>query len=482
MRAFLTVISLREGTESMKKRKQLLTGLVATLCLGVCAYAQVAVDDTYSYKIKNANSGLVLGISGMNQTAGTAVVQWSDNGTADHLWHFLPMGNNQYNIENMYTHQVLGISNASTANGAQALQWADNGTADHLWQFYKTSSGNYKIKNVNSGLYLEVYNASTSTSAVVDQWGDTGCNCQEWQLVSSGANAYVFPGGVSGSGISVHDPMLWKDSSGVYWLYGTHNTRARSTDRTTFTTNGVALSPIPSWVSSWNSSNDLWAPHVIYHDSKYWQYYAVPGSNGTTHTAAIALATASSPNSTSWSDQGIVVQSNDSSSFNAIDPGLLQDAGGAWWMSFGSWYNGIYLMQLSSSTGKQSGSTTYHLAQRANGIEGATPFYYNGSYYLFASINGCCAGTSSTYRIVVGRSSSVTGPYLDRGGIDMLNGGGTILLSSHGNIYGPGGQSVYADADGPVLVYHYYDGNNNGAPTLGINLLGFDSAGWPYVK
>jgi arabinan endo-1,5-alpha-L-arabinosidase len=64
----------------------------------------------------------------------------------------------------------------------------------------------------------------------------------------------------------------------------------------------------------------------------------------------------------------------------------------------------------------------------------------------------------------------------------MVNGGGTIVLSSHGNIYGPGGQSLFTDSDGPVLVYHYYDGNNSGTPTLGINLLGFDSSGWPYVK
>ena len=64
----------------------------------------------------------------------------------------------------------------------------------------------------------------------------------------------------------------------------------------------------------------------------------------------------------------------------------------------------------------------------------------------------------------------------------MLSGGGTILLSSHSNIYGPGGQSVYADTDGSILVYHYYDGNNSGTPTLGINKLAWTSDGWPYVQ
>lgn len=462
--------------------KQFLFCILALLLLTSHSRAQVSIDDSVSFKIKNVNSGLVLGISGQSQSAGTSVVQYTDNGTTDHLWHFMPMGNNQYNIENMLTHQLLGISNASTANGAQVLQWADNGTSDHLWQIYRASDGNYLIKNVNSGLYLEVYNANTTASGVIDQWSNTGCTCQEWALVSTGNSPYVSPGAVSGAGIYVHDPMMLKDSSGTYWLYGTHNTLATSTNRVNFTSAGKALSPIPSWASSWNSSSDLWAPDVVYHNSKYWQYYAVPGPSGTTHTAAIALATASSSNSSSWSDQGIVVQSSDSSGFNAIDPSVMQDTSGNWWMSYGSWYDGIHLMQLSASTGKQSGSTTYHLAQRSNGIEGSYLYYYNGYYYLFASINGCCNGTSSTYRIVVGRSSSITGPYLDRGGLDMVNGGGTIVLSSHGNIYGPGGQSLYTDADGPVLVYHYYDGNNSGTPTLGINLLGFDSSGWPYVK
>ena len=63
----------------------------------------------------------------------------------------------------------------------------------------------------------------------------------------------------------------------------------------------------------------------------------------------------------------------------------------------------------------------------------------------------------------------------------MLNGGGTILMSTHGNIIGPGGASVMTDSDGPLITYHYYDGNNNGTPALGINRIGFTADGWPYI-
>lgn len=125
--------------------KRLAFGLLLLVGLGVQSRAQVAVSDSVEFKLENVNSGLVLGISGESQTAGTAVVQWADNGTTDHLWHFIPMGSNQYNIENMLTHQVLGVSGASTSNGAQILQWADSGTTDHLWTLTITSDGYYMI-------------------------------------------------------------------------------------------------------------------------------------------------------------------------------------------------------------------------------------------------------------------------------------------------------------------------------------------------
>ena len=128
------------------------------------------VSDTNQYTLTNDASGMVLGISGQSQTAGTNVVQEpTSTTTADIDWHFMPMNNDVYNVENMLTHQVLGVSNASTTAGAQVLQYADNGTNDHLWQFYLLSDGNYLIKNANSDLYLEDANSSTSQSATIDQ-------------------------------------------------------------------------------------------------------------------------------------------------------------------------------------------------------------------------------------------------------------------------------------------------------------------------
>ena len=494
------------------------------------------VGDSYQYKLKNAASGMVLGISGQSQVAGSNAVQETDTSSTDSLWHFMPMNSNQYNVENLLTHQVLGISNASTAAGAQALQWADNGTADHLWEFYLLTDGNYLIKSVNSGYYLEDAGSGATSSATIDQGArattGTGCTCQEWTLTSTGVSPYTAPFTVTGTGIYVHDPYMLKAADGTYWLYGTHQTLASSTSTDLSTAvftyyqgctpaekgGWTGYCPIigpdfPSWTglqtpkSDNNGLNiDIWAPSLMFVNGAYYQYYAIPVEPDTAGgEAIIGLATSVSP-SGPWTDKGWIIQSwsnttntpipgfgfTEGTTANAIDPAPFVDAGGNWWLVWGSWFDGIHLVQLDPTTGLRlaSNTTIYTIAQRglpSAGEEGPFIYPWNGYYYYFAPINVCCVGDTSTYRIIVGRSQSPTGPYLDRGGLDLKNGGGTILLSAHGNINGPGGQSVFTDtlSDGtqqPTLVYHYYDGNNNGTPTLGINRLAFTSDGWPYIQ
>lgn len=137
------------------------------------------------------------------------------------------------------------------------------------------------------------------------------------------------------------------------------------------------------------------------------------------------------------------------------------------------------MIRIDPSTGLRSGTAFHSIAGRGGGaIEAPTIHYRDGYYYLFVSFDTCCQGASSTYRVMVGRSTSVTGPYVDRNGTAMTSGGGTEILAGHGSIHGPGHQAVLADSDADALFYHYYD--NAGTARLGINLLGW-SSGWPYV-
>jgi len=270
-----------------------------------------------------------------------------------------------------------------------------------------------------------------------------------------------------------------------YSLFSTHSSiyAHSSTDRINFTDGGNALTALPVWTNAYSPSGDLWAPDASAHNGVYWLYYAVSVFGSTNSAIGLAVSPTGQPGTFVDSGSSVYTTGNCAGS-NAIDPASVIDSSGNAWLAFGSWSSGIQIVPVDKSTGVPTGAACKQLAYHATGtgIEGSYIYPHGGYYYLFASVDDCCQGSTSTYRIVVGRSSSVTGPYNDRGGVALTQGGGTIVLSAHGNINGPGGQSILSDTDGDILVYHYYDGNNNGAPALGLNKLGWTSDGWPYVE
>jgi arabinan endo-1,5-alpha-L-arabinosidase len=91
----------------------------------------------------------------------------------------------------------------------------------------------------------------------------------------------------------------------------------------------------------------------------------------------------------------------------------------------------------------------------------------------------CCQGENSTYNIRVGRSTSITGPYLDRNGVSMPNNGGSLFLGTEGDFIGPGHISILADNGREWFSYHYYDGDDNGASKFNLRALRWTSDGWP---
>ncbi|SFE66555.1 arabinan endo-1,5-alpha-L-arabinosidase [Actinopolyspora alba] len=304
-------------------------------------------------------------------------------------------------------------------------------------------------------------------------------------IAAPGAAAadYPMPGAVTGD-IGAHDPSMVRTDSG-YRLFSTGGgiQQRLSTDRVDFERTGSAFDSLPSWIHDYNSEGEIWAPDVSHHNGRYWLYYAA-SSFGSNHSA-IGLATSTTAAPGDWQDQGIVYSTTTGDNHNAIDPNLFVDSSGKWWLAFGSFWSGIRMIRLDPATGKQHDTdrTLYHLASgpASDAVEAPEIVERDGYFYLITSFGQCCQGTDSTYRVVVGRSTSPTGPYVDRSGTPMLQGGGTRILGSHDNIIGPGGQSVMHDSDGSLLVYHYYDANDSGAHKLGINLLGWDSQGWPYV-
>ncbi|KAI0319734.1 glycoside hydrolase family 43 protein [Amylostereum chailletii] len=292
--------------------------------------------------------------------------------------------------------------------------------------------------------------------------------------------AVVGPGKVTGD-TAVHDPTMCKDNSGTYWVFstGVGIEIRKSTDRTAWTKVGVVWPNGASWTDEYTGTSNgaLWAPDCVYANGQFHLYYAASSFGSQKSAIFFAKSTTGLPGS--FTNEGLVTSTSSSSNYNAIDPNLIV-ANGKWYLSLGSFWTGIKEITVSSSTGKPSSSSVTSIAQRtANGgaVEASAIYQNGGFFYLFTSWDKCCKGTSSTYNIRVGRSSSVTGPFTDKSGVALTSGGGTLVLGSHDSIIGPGGQDILDDSDGPILVYHYYTSSGS---FLGINRLDF-SSGWPVV-
>lgn len=301
---------------------------------------------------------------------------------------------------------------------------------------------------------------------------------------ASATVTYPDPQPITGQQI-IHDPTVIHLKSGAYVAYSTGGVIGARTskDRVHWDDAGNAFAEPPSWWYEYNDTGDPWAPDISYRAGTYWLYYAV-SSWGTNHSA-IGVATSPTGLPGTWTDQGKVFTSETTDTWNAIDPALIR-ADGRLWMSFGSYWTGIRMVELDPRTGKAvEGATVRHLATRPDApyaVEGPYLVKHGRYYYLFASYDACCSGVNSTYKIRVGRSTSVTGPYVDSTGTPMLEGGGDLLLAGHGRYIGTGGQSVFQDRGQDWLAYHYYDAEDEGTPKLGLNRLNWKKNGWPKVS
>jgi hypothetical protein len=277
--------------------------------------------------------------------------------------------------------------------------------------------------------------------------------------------------------LGTHDPTI-AEENGLWYEFQTGPGIYRKISRN----GGYHWEPLPSVLSPglpwWRTyvpthdGIDVWAPDVKHYNGRVWMYYAI--STFGSKTSLIGLLSADSLAADNWRDEGLVIRTTSASNFNAIDPDLVLDANGNPWLSLGSFNSGIKLTKLGSNM-KPTG-TLFSIANRSGGIEAPTIILRNGYYYLFVSVGFCCRGVDSTYQIRYGRATSITGPYLDKSGVDMLQGGGTLLDAGNTRWIGPGGQDIQGTS---IIARHAYDSTDNGAPKLLINTLSWDSQGWP---
>lgn len=299
----------------------------------------------------------------------------------------------------------------------------------------------------------------------------------------------------------VRDPTMAKEGD-TYYVYFTGGGIQvwSSKDMKTWKKEPSVFSEAPEWVAERLPSFTglgFWAPDLSYHEGQWYLYYATSifGKN----TSVIGMATNKTLDPLSgeyeWKDQGMVVQSiTGRDHWNAIDPNLTVDEQGTPWLSFGSHWNGLKMVKLSKDFKTPAEPQEWHtIAARPrdftytdeepgnSAIEAPFIFKKDNYYYLFVSWDRCCSGPESTYNIRVGRAEYITGPYLDKEGVDLAKNGGTFVLGGDTGpdrkVYARGHNAAYNFDGIDYLVFHAY---TDGYERLGIEKISWVD-GWPRV-
>jgi arabinan endo-1,5-alpha-L-arabinosidase len=251
---------------------------------------------------------------------------------------------------------------------------------------------------------------------------------------------------VQGDVTFVHDPSII-EAQGKYRIFSTGPgliTRT-SPDLVTWTVTGSVFSENPAWITArFGAIDSLWAPDISYFGGTYHLYYAA-SAFGSNHSCIGHATRADLESNQPWTDLGPVICSNDGGSvddWNAIDPNVVIDAQGNPWLAFGSFWSGLKLIALDAGGARADHTITSIATRPETSIEAPFIIYRAPYYYLFASYDFCCQGDNSSYNVRVGRSKSISGPYLDRTGLDMMHGGGTPVVAGDSRWRGPGHNAV----------------------------------------
>ena len=295
----------------------------------------------------------------------------------------------------------------------------------------------------------------------------------------------------------VHDPCIIKQGA-TYHLFCTSQANQppglihwrTSPDLVTWTLVGAVMPALPDWAQKEvPGTRGAWAPDISLINGRYHLYYAL--STFGKNRSVIALQTTATLDRADpafgWRDEGVVLASKPGDNFNAIDANIVTTSDGRVWMSFGSFWSGLKLVEIDPATGKPKlGAPLTAIAARPHpdAIEAPYIIERDGWFYLFASFDFCCRGADSTYYTVVGRAKAVTGPYVDRNGkAMMMKDGGLIVLHADldpaKRFKGPGHVAILREPGRDYIVYHAYDAKKGGAPTLRIQPLAWTADGWP---
>jgi arabinan endo-1,5-alpha-L-arabinosidase len=298
--------------------------------------------------------------------------------------------------------------------------------------------------------------------------------------------------------IPAHDPVMIRQD-GTYYVFTTGRGISvwSSKDMENWKKEKPVFASPPEWAVKAvpGFKGHIWAPDIALHNGLYYLYYSI--STFGKNRSCIGLATSKTLDPRSpdyrWTDHQQVVESVPGrDEWNAIDPNFILDQNQQPWLSFGSFWNGIKLVKLdqdamSIATDPQQWHTLASVPKTASNSESGNgaieaPFIFkkNNYYYLFASYDYCCRGEKSTYKMRVGRAEKLAGPYMDKTGTPMKNGGGTLLLEGDKDWHGVGHNAVCTFDGTDYLIFHGYDAKDKGRSKLRVEKLRWED-GWPLL-
>lgn len=277
------------------------------------------------------------------------------------------------------------------------------------------------------------------------------------------------------------DPTVMQATDGYFYLYATqgkhYNPIYRSKNLVDWDFVGSAFTKESK--PNFEPDAGVWAPDINYINGKYIMYYSM-SVWGKEWTCGIGVATADKPEGP-FVDRGMMFRSNEIEVQNSIDPFYIEENGKKYlfWGSF----RGIYYVELSDD-GLHINKDFRRKQIAGTAFEGTYIYKRGKYYYLFASVGTCCEGLNSTYKLVVGRSKSLFGPYIDKAGKDMLDNGYEIVIDKNERFVGNGHNSeIVKDEKGSYWVlYHGVDVQSPRGRVLLLDKINWDRKGWPYVE
>ena len=271
------------------------------------------------------------------------------------------------------------------------------------------------------------------------------------------------------------DPSIQRAQDGTFYCYATNCQTRRSKDLVNWVSqNGVFTTP------SWNGDGyAVWATDVNYVNGEYLMYYALALWGNTSETG-IGVAKGTRPDK--FNDVGRMFRSKEIGVKNSIDACYVEE-GDKKYLVWGSFHD-LYITELTED-GLQVKNFNQKTKIAGGAFEGAMIHKRGGYYYLFASVGSCCDGKNSTYKTVVGRSSKLTGPYVNKQGGTMYDNNYTTIIRGNSKWAGPGHNSeIITDDNGDDwIMYHAYNAQQEDrGRVLMLDKITWDAAGWPSVN